>query len=65
VLEREAVQDEVVAEDLAEMVEDFVTYPKTEITERKHNARKLAQLTSWDKLGKNYAQAHEKALEGQ
>ena len=65
VLEREGRSDEVVAEDLAEMVEDFVTYPKTEITERKHNARKLAQLTSWDKLGKNYAQAHEKALEGQ
>jgi len=36
VLEREGRSDEVVAEDLAEMVEDFVTYPKTEITERKH-----------------------------
>ena len=62
VLERENQSDEAAAEDLAEMVEDFVTYPKTEITERKHNARKLAQLTSWDKLGQNYAEAHEKAL---
>lgn len=63
VLERENRTDEAAAEDLAEMVEDFVSYPKTEITERKHNARKLAQLTSWDKLGQNYAEAHEKALE--
>lgn len=63
VLGRENQSDEVAAEDLAEMVEDFVSYPKTEITERKHNARKLAQLTSWDKLGQNYAEAHEKALE--
>jgi len=63
VLERENQSDEAAAEDLAEMVEDFITYPKTEITERKHNARKLAQLTSWDKLGQNYAEAHEKALE--
>jgi glycogen(starch) synthase len=63
VLERESQSDEAAAEDLAEMVEDFVSYPKTEITERKHNARKLAQLTSWGKLGQNYAEAHEKALE--
>lgn len=63
VLAREDQSDEAAAEDLAEMLQDFVTYPKTEITERKHNARKLAQLTSWDKLGKNYAEAHEKALE--
>lgn len=63
VLEREKQSDEEAAEDLAGMIEDFVSYPKTEITERKHNARKLAQLTSWDKLGENYAEAHEKALE--
>ena len=63
VLERENQSDEVAAEDLAEIIEGFVSYPKTEITERKHNARKLAQLTSWDKLGENYAEAHQKALE--
>lgn len=63
VLKREDQSDEEAAEDLAEIVEDFVSYPKTEITERKHNARKLAQLTSWNKLGQNYVEAHEEAME--
>ncbi|MFB6217369.1 MAG: hypothetical protein ABEJ72_10480, partial [Candidatus Aenigmatarchaeota archaeon] len=63
VLERDGVDDTVAAENLAEILEDFVSYPKTEITERKHNARKLAQLTSWEKLGENYFKAHKMALE--
>lgn len=63
ILKREDQSDEKAAEDLAELVEDFVSYPKTEITERKHNARKLAQLTSWNKLGQNYVEAHEEAME--
>lgn len=63
VLEREDVPDEEAAEKLAAMLEDIVTYSKTEITERKHNARRLAQLTSWQKLGENYRKAHEKAVE--
>ncbi|MFB6190069.1 MAG: glycogen/starch synthase [Candidatus Nanohaloarchaea archaeon] len=62
VLERQDVSDEEASEKLAEMIEDIVSYSKTEITERKHNARRLAQLTSWDKLGENYREAHELAL---
>lgn len=63
VLERKNVSDEEAAGNLAEMIEDIVSYSKTEITERKHNARRLAQLTSWERLGKNYREAHEMALE--
>ncbi|MFB6144912.1 MAG: hypothetical protein ABEJ99_00220 [Candidatus Nanohaloarchaea archaeon] len=63
VLERRNVEDETAAENLSQLIGEFASYPKTEITERKHNARKLAQLTSWDKLGKNYFKAHEMALE--
>jgi glycogen(starch) synthase len=63
VLERKDVSDEEAADRLAEMLEDIVSYSKTEITERKHNARRLAQLTSWDKLGENYRKAHEQAAE--
>jgi glycogen(starch) synthase len=63
VLERHEKEDEQAAEDLAYMINDIVSYSKTEITERKHNARKLAQMTSWEKLGENYREAHEKALE--
>ncbi|MFQ3275203.1 MAG: glycogen(starch) synthase [Candidatus Nanohaloarchaea archaeon] len=62
VLDRKDVPDSEAADNLAEMIEDIVSYSKTEITERKHNARKLAQLTSWEKLGKNYREAHEMAL---
>lgn len=63
VLERRNVDDDKAAGNLADMIEDIVSYSKTEITERKHNARKLAQLTSWDRLGENYLQAHKIALE--
>ncbi len=63
VLGRDGVPDEEAAEELAGIIEDIVSYSKTEITERKHNARKLAQLTSWEKLGGNYLEAHKKALE--
>lgn len=63
VLERENVSDKEAAERLADMIDDIVSYSRTEITERKHNARRLAQLTSWEKLGENYRKAHEKALE--
>ncbi len=63
VLERRERPDEEAAEDLADMIEDIVSYSKTEITERKHNARRLAQMTSWERLGKNYRKAHEKAVE--
>lgn len=62
VLERKGVSDSEAASNLAEMLQDIVTYSKTEITERKHNARRMAQLTSWDKLGENYRKAHEKAI---
>ncbi|MFB6208730.1 MAG: glycogen/starch synthase [Candidatus Nanohaloarchaea archaeon] len=64
ILERKGVPDHEVAASLAEMIEDIVSYSKTEITERKHNARRLAQLTSWEKLGENYREAHLEALEG-
>lgn len=63
ILDRKDVPDDEAAFKLAEMLEDIVSYSKTEITERKHNARKLAQLTSWEKLGENYREAHEKAVE--
>jgi glycogen(starch) synthase len=63
VLERHNREEGEVADDLAEMIDEIVGYSKTEITERKHNARKLAQMTSWKKLGENYREAHEKALE--
>ncbi len=63
VLKRDNIEDEKAASNLAETIEEIVTYSKTEITERKHNARKLAQLTSWDELGENYREAHAKAVE--
>ena len=63
VLEREDRRDQEAASDLADMIDDIIGYSKTEITERKHNARKLAQMTSWSKLGDNYRKAHLKALE--
>jgi glycogen(starch) synthase len=61
VLGRENLSDRKAASDLADIIEDMVSYSKTEITERKHNARKLAQMTSWEKLGENYLEAHERA----
>jgi len=61
VLERKGKDREQVIEQLALAVEDFAEYNKTEITERKHNARKLAQLTSWENLGENYRDAHKMA----
>ncbi|MFB6144002.1 MAG: glycogen/starch synthase [Candidatus Nanohaloarchaea archaeon] len=63
ILERKDRDDETAAENLADIISEFVSYPRTEITERKHNARRLAQLTSWDRLGENYFEAHRKALE--
>lgn len=62
VLERENRSFEASRDQLADMIDDIVNYSKTEITERKHNARKLSQLTSWDKLGENYREAHEMAV---
>lgn len=53
---------EEIVEDLARSIEDILSFDKTEITERKHNARKLAQLTSWKKLGENYREAHKMAV---
>ena len=61
VLDRHEIDREQAVENLALAVEDFATYNKTEITERKHNARKLAQMTSWENLGENYKEAHELA----
>lgn len=63
VLERRGASDEKISGRLAEMIDDIVSYSKTEITERKHNARRLAQLTSWEKLAENYSEAHQMALE--
>ncbi len=63
ILERQAKTDQESADQLYNILEQFVSYSKTEITERKHNARKLAQLTSWKKLSKNYLEAHKMALE--
>ncbi|EHK00797.1 starch synthase, partial [Candidatus Haloredivivus sp. G17] len=62
VLRRKNREHDKVVEDLARTIEDFLSFDKTEITERKHNARKLAQLTSWEKLGENYRQAHKMAV---
>jgi glycogen(starch) synthase len=62
VLSRRNQSDDEVADELAGMIDDIIGYSKTEITERKHNARKLAQMTSWDKLGENYREAHSKAV---
>ncbi|MFB6180300.1 MAG: hypothetical protein ABEJ93_00320 [Candidatus Nanohalobium sp.] len=62
VLERRNRSDEEAAEDLADMIDEIIGYSRTEITERKHNARRLAQMTSWKKLGQNYRKAHRKAL---
>lgn len=62
VLERENKSYEEASHQLADMISDITEYSKTEITERKHNARKLAQLTSWEKLGENYRKAHNKAV---
>ena len=62
ILEREDKSYEEASSQLADMISEITEYSKTEITERKHNARKLAQLTSWDKLGKNYEEAHSKAV---
>ena len=61
VLQRENKEREEVVDDLAETIEEFASYDKTEITERKHNARKLAQMTSWKNLGENYRTAHKLA----
>lgn len=63
ILNRKDREREEVIEDLARALEEFLSFDKTEITERKHNARKLAQLTSWEKLGENYREAHELAVE--
>ena len=63
VLSRRGKTDGEAAGELADMIDEIIGYSKTEITERKHNARKLAQMTSWSKLGKNYRKAHSKALE--
>lgn len=60
ILEREDKSYEEASSQLADMISEITEYSKTEITERKYNARKLAQLTSWDKLGKNYEEAHSK-----
>lgn len=61
VLDRHKFDREQAVEKLALAVEDFATYNKTEITERKHNARKLAQMTSWENLAENYRDAHDMA----
>lgn len=63
VVKRKDVSYGEFVENLAETVEKFVNYSKTEITERKHNARKTVQLTSWSILVDNYYEAHEKALQ--
>ncbi len=62
VLSRRNRDDGETADELADMIDDIIGYSKTEITERKHNARKLAQMTSWEKLGENYREAHSKAV---
>lgn len=62
VLRRQNFSDEEASKNLADMIQDITEYSKTEITERKHNARKLAQMTSWEKLGENYMKAHKKAV---
>jgi len=62
VLRRKDRGHERVVDDLARNIEEFLSFDKTEITERKHNARKMAQLTSWEKLGENYREAHRTAV---
>lgn len=62
ILEREDKSYEEASRQLADFITDITEYSKTEITERKHNARKLAQMTSWQKLGENYREAHEEAV---
>lgn len=62
VLERRDTPIDQTVSDLADMIDNIINYSKTEITERKHNARRLAQLTSWEKLGENYREAHEMAV---
>jgi len=62
ILERKNKEYSESKEDLARMIDEMVGLSKTEITERKHNARKLAQLTSWQRLGQNYKEAHELAV---
>jgi len=62
ILEREDKSYEETSQQLADFISDITEYSKTEITERKHNARKLAQLTSWEKLGENYRTAHNEAV---
>lgn len=63
VLERTSCSYEESVENLALLIEEFSNYDRTEITERKHNARKLAHLTSWNKLGDKYIEAHKLAVE--
>lgn len=63
VLRRKNCTDAEASEKLADILEEIASYSKTEITERKHNARKLAQLTSWNELGENYRDAHRMAVE--
>jgi glycogen(starch) synthase len=65
ILERKNRQYNEAKEDLAKMIDEIIGLSKSEITERKHNARKLAQLTSWQKLGENYMEAHQKAVKKQ
>ncbi|MFB6245805.1 MAG: glycogen/starch synthase [Candidatus Nanohaloarchaea archaeon] len=62
VLQRKDVSDSEASDRLADILEEMEGYSKTEITEKKHNARKLAQLTSWSRLGENYRKAHEEAV---
>lgn len=62
VIERDGKNDREATEKLADTIREIVQFSKTEITERKHNARKLAQMTSWEKLGKNYKEAHQMAM---
>lgn len=62
VLRRQNFSDQEATKNLADMIEDIIGYSKTEITERKHNARRLAQMTSWEKLGRNYREAHDEAF---
>lgn len=63
VVKRKDVPYEDFVDSLAEKIEAFVNYTKTEITERKHNARKAVQLTSWNRLVDNYYVSHSMALE--
>lgn len=63
VLERQDKNYNETVENLADIIDDMVSCSKTQITERKHNARRLAQLTSWNKLAGNYFEAHQKAME--